>query len=288
MKRYFFCIVLLLIISNCFSHQNNSFFKINDNPAIVIHDGEKILYKNYADYNQLFFWENAIVDYSGKQLSLQISYVINSEKTSLIRNLINTKKLKVEAISNITSLNKQWDNNQIFLDTNSFTIKEYLRDVGNGWCSDDFGFIIKSKNKSDTISMIDIKFLNIYSTYIQEGGYISPWNKQKVKQYNNQNNHGIQFYYLVEELMKTFVVKNPNVYVIGIINDDKVRFRNNSNLDSSIIRFFEHNEEVEIIDCPESLNSQEKEKFPWIKVKTKKNEIGYVYGEFVDVYVNYY
>lgn len=283
MKRNLCKILFFFISINIFSQQKFSFLEISNNSDIQISHGGIKLYKNYSDYKQLFYFETSSVIYLGEKISLQIAYVIKPDKTNLLSELINAKKINVEAISNITDISKKWQNSHTFIERDELTIKEYVRDIGNGRISDDFGFLIKINDKNNVIDMIDIRFINVYSTLVESGGYESPWNKQRVITYSDQQNKGINFYYSVEELIKTISLNNHEINVIGTVNDEKVRFRKDGNLNSPVIRFFDEKEIVDVISCIVSQDTKDKNSYPWIKVKVNNGEIGFIYGEFLDI-----
>lgn len=282
MKKILLMFILLTINCFCFAQINFTYFEINSDSKISFKKGEKKLYLDYYNMDQFFIFESVVVNYEGKQLPAQISYVINTNNSRLLKKLYKNKMISINSISNISTLPQAWEDSQLFFTKENFIIKEYIRDWINGWSTDKFGFIIKNLDNNDLINMIEIKILNVFSTLIEEETVISPWNLKTVKSFKNQENIGIRFYYLMENLMKTFVFQKHDLLILGTVNDEKVRFRESNSLDSFVIRYFEKGEELEVVDCSEKEN---KDTFPWIKVKSKKNEIGYIYGEYIDILV---
>ena len=63
------------------------------------------------------------------------------------------------------------------------------------------------------------------------------------------------------------------------VNDTRVRLRKEANLKCETLRFLENKEAVEVIEETEFKECIGDKEYPWIRIRTMNNEIGYVYGE---------
>ena len=70
------------------------------------------------------------------------------------------------------------------------------------------------------------------------------------------------------------------------ISDSRVRFREAPNLESAVIRFFEKNEQVTIIEKSEQRFRIGELYSHWYKVKDAAGKVGWVYGSYLDI--NFY
>lgn len=284
-KKIIICLSYsLFIFSFLFSQRNQERIIFPNNSLVIITKIDEEIYKYYYDYNQLFILERYKIDYEKESLSMYITYSLKGEKLKLLQQINKNKLLFLETASNISEVDRLFNNSLLFYSNEDFTIKEYVRSVGNGWTSDDFGFIIKP-NDTD-YSIINIKINNIYSTYIVKKGYPTIWNKNLIESYNDKNNPGIKFYSIFEKIMQQITIEKKETIINGIVNDEKVRFRKEGDLKSETIRFFEKNEKVEILECSENVELINNDLYPWIKIKTDNGEIGFIYGKYLTVFVN--
>lgn len=282
MKKIIILTIYVFFALRCYSHQFDVYFDINFGNKISFKDSHRTLYQNINDSYQFFFHETEIVCYADDKVYMTIDAFIDRQKSEMLYKLICNKMLDI----NNASSSLYWQTPLKFIEKKDILVEEYLRDVGNGWSSDDFGFIIHFNNSKSDIAKLDVKFLNIYSIYIDKGGYTSPWNREKVTNYKNQNNPGIQLYYLVEEAMKNIKVKQPLIQISGILNDDKVRFRKEANLSCETIKLLNKSECLEILDVSEKTETIGEDSYPWIYVKDDNGKTGYVYGKYLDVKVD--
>ncbi len=84
------------------------------------------------------------------------------------------------------------------------------------------------------------------------------------------------------------VAKNtdtPSRKVIGVgeLNDDRVRLRKEPGLNGEKIRLLHKGECVEILNISQNKERIDGKEYPWIKIRTNKDEIGYVYGEYLNI-----
>lgn len=281
--RKFFFVLFLCNFAFCFSETQKNRIEYSDNDKISILLKKENIYKNFYDNNQYFILQSYMINYCDEKLNMNVSYVLRDNEVRLIKKLDGKIPLNIDAASNISHIKEIFENESIFYSKENMIIKEYIRSVGNGWCTDDFGFLIQLKQGQ--YSFINIKIDNIYSTYIKKGEYPDLWNKRLVASYNDKENNGIKFYYLFEELIKRIVINNKTIQIIGNVNDDKVRFRKENNLHCETIRFFERGEQVQILDCDSELTIINNEKAPWIRIETKDGEVGYIFGKYLDIIV---
>lgn len=283
-KRIKICLLCFLFLcSFLFSQKKQERIIFPSNNLISITKIDDNIYKFFYDYNQIFILERYKIDYEKESLSMYITYSLKGEKLKLLQQLNKNKLLFLETASNIAEVDKLLNNSLLFYSNEDFMVKEYVRSVGNGWTSDDFGFIIKP-NETD-YSIINIKINNIFSTYIEKKGYPTIWNKKIIDTYNDQNNPGIKFYFIFEKIMRQINIGEKEIIIGGVVNDEKVRFRKGGNLKSEAIRFFEKDGKVEIIECSENVELINNDLYPWIKVKTDNCEIGYIYGKYLKVFI---
>ncbi|MBR5646094.1 MAG: SUMF1/EgtB/PvdO family nonheme iron enzyme [Treponema sp.] len=76
--------------------------------------------------------------------------------------------------------------------------------------------------------------------------------------------------------------KKNNDPLYGIINQDNVCLRESCNIESSIIKYFEKDEKVEIIEVISNKETIEDCILPWLRICANNKQIGYVYGKFID------
>ena len=84
------------------------------------------------------------------------------------------------------------------------------------------------------------------------------------------------------------VAKNSNtpsrkVIAVGELNDDRVRLRKELGLNGEKIRLLQKGECVEILNVSQNKERIDGKEYPWIKIRTNKDEIGYVYGEYLNI-----
>lgn len=286
LKKTIICLLLIFIVFLSFAEQYDVFFDLQFDNKIKIKDCERSLCQSFYDRNEFFFYENEIIYYSEDAIYMTVLSIVNKSQSELLYKLTNARILKPEVISNSSWIKERWNEGQLFYKDNKKIIKEYIRDTATEMDTDYFIFLVKKNDESESISVHEIKFTNLYSTYIDKGGYTSPWNRETVKNYKNQNNPGIQLYYLVEEAMKKINVKQPSIKITGILNDDKVRFRKKANLSCETIRLLKESEGLEILDVSEKTETIGKDTFPWIYVKDSNGKTGYIYGKYLDVKVD--
>lgn len=70
---------------------------------------------------------------------------------------------------------------------------------------------------------------------------------------------------------------------VGELNDDRVRLRKESGLNGEKIRLLQKGECVEILNVSQNKERIDGKEYPWIKIRTNKDEIGYVYGEYLNI-----
>ena len=80
-------------------------------------------------------------------------------------------------------------------------------------------------------------------------------------------------------------ISGPPDFILryGILNDSRVRFRNEPNLDSAIIGHLNIKDEVAILDQtiePMKIGDMES---VWYNIRTKTGQVGWVYGHFIDL-----
>jgi hypothetical protein len=69
----------------------------------------------------------------------------------------------------------------------------------------------------------------------------------------------------------------------GIINDNRVRIRSGSNLNSSILGHVGQGDKVKITEQTESRQKIDDMEAPWLKIITMEGVEGWVYGAYVDI-----
>lgn len=283
MKRTIIFIIILLCTSSFFGETLLGNIKIPFDDSITIIENNTSLNINTKNINQFFLTRFYTVSYCNEKIVLKETILLNQNETSLLKKLGNNKMLQFDyANPSITNLLIS-KSSQHFENDNNISIKEYICEIGNGWASDYFGFTIKPKDSF--YESIDLRFQNIYSTYIEKDGYVSPWNKNKVISYVDQNNFGIQFYYKIEAAIKKLISYEEQFHIYAEVNDDKVRYREEASLSSNIIRNFEKNEKIIVLSCEDESYKIGDDNYPWVKVKTSDNKIGYIYGKYINVFV---
>lgn len=284
MKKITVLFVLLFLKTTCFSETLIYLIQEHSQSKIAFCEKSQSIEVNLYDKNEFYVLKMYEVTYEGETLSSIVTFTLNKSYSEIISRLRKYNLIKIDASSNINDNGKLWQKSQTFINNNSFSVKQYIRDTGNGWSTDDFGFLFQITD--GVFSMIDLKIFNIYSTYIEKGGYTTLWNREKVTTYKDQKNLGIQFYYLMEESVRK--VKNiPDTFTIyGILNDEKVRLRESPNLDSSILRVLNNGEKVSILECENEAVSINGQSFPWLKVVTDDGKLGYVFGQYLTVLFN--
>lgn len=284
MKKITVLFVLLFFKATCFSETLINLLQDYSQSKIAFYEKSQSLEVNLYDKNEFYVLKIYEVTYEGEELSSIVTFTLNKKHSEILSRLSKYNLIKINASSNISDNGKLWEKNQTIINNNSFTVKEYIRDTGNGWSTDDFGFLFHITD--GVFSMIDLKIYNIYSTYIDKGGYTTLWNREKVINYKDQKNLGIQLYYLMEELVRRVKNITDTFTIYGILNDEKVRLRESPNLDSSILKVLNTGERVSILECENESVSINGQSFPWLKVVTDEGKIGYVFGQYLNVSFN--
>ena len=199
-KSLSFLLFSFFVLLSCSSKEiKTPFFTMELNDKIDISDEKFYLYINYENDDELLISGSYIVSYANEKIWMQIIIKLDKENNEYLKQLIQSRKVILQSVSIGPQLSKPFK----IYESKEIDITECICDVGNGWCSDKFDFYVNTKNSTKGITFLNISFGNIYSTYIEKDGYISPWNKEKVKEYKDQSNPGIQFYYMMEESIKT-------------------------------------------------------------------------------------
>ncbi len=280
MKKFFILLFSFQLIF-CYSDQLIEQIQKNTQSQVVFRETSKSLYldlKNKTDFFITRFFE---VEYEDDKTFGTVNYIMNDTFSKVLLKLRNHNLIKIEAVSNISNIQDLWDSSMNFMNTQNFSVKEYIRDTGNAWSTDDFGFIFTIQN--NYFKIIDIKLFNVFSTYIEEGKYPSPWNRNVLANYKDQQNKGILFYYMIENAIKKITEINDTVFIIGVLDDNGVRLREKPDLSSQIISNLRQNEKVYILDCENEAYEISGYNFPWVKVQTEDNKIGYVYGQYLQI-----
>lgn len=281
-------IIILIIFGHIISRvfPYDDYFDIKFDKSIKVEMVSNKLCQNPNKPGEFYFMEWNLLKYYDDSINLLILSVINSEKSNLLYKLAKNNKIKLEYAANSSWIEARWTESIPFIINNDIVIKEYIRDTATEYYTDYFDFIVKKNDVNESIVLMDIQFINAYSTFVdkRENRNLT-WNRELIEEYEDQNNPGIKFYYLVEDAIKNISIKNPSLEIKGTLNDDKVRLRSENNLSCKTIRLMRKGEEVQVIDCLTNTEEINGKKSPWIKVITKNNETGYIYGEYLDVYV---
>lgn len=184
---------------------SNTFFELCLDESMDVEEANSLIFKDIENQNEVIFYNSYRVSYADKKIVMYAIVKLNDEQNDIINSYMKNNKINVDYIS----LDNHWSAPLDFYNNDKITITEYIRNLANEWCTDDFGFFIDEKNKGKTISYMNIYFENIYSTYIEKGGSTTSWKKENVKEFEDQENPGIKFYYLMEESMKTIELKEP-------------------------------------------------------------------------------
>ena len=206
--------LFLLITISCKSKKfSNPFIEMNLDTRLDIDEGNFKIFSNFTNPDELLIYGSYVLSYSNEKILMTIIIRPGKELNKELIQNIKENNYMIKAIS----LGPHWERMIDFYEDESIKITEYIRDVANDWCTDDFGFFIDSKLNEKIYNSINIYFSNIYSTDIEKGGYKSPWNKEKVMNYKDQKNPGIQFYYMMEKLIKTIKLRNVEKKELDLI-----------------------------------------------------------------------
>ncbi len=284
MKKILILIIGLLFSSFSFSQSTNAYIDLDFDNDIVVKDGAPArLYQNYYNPREFFFLEFDEIQYCNASISCSVLGIINKDKSNVLEKLKKNKMIFIDTASN--SRGVIWEKGKDFFENENMIIRECIEDTASEYISDYFRFFIKNKNDLQSFPIIEINFINVYSTFVEKNGYKSPWNRDYISAYENQNNPGIQFYYLVEQTIKKLKMKNPKVIIKGEVIESNAVLRNGSSSRNKKIRNLKKGEKVEILDCLEESESVNGISYPWIKVRTSKNEEGYILGGSIKVEV---
>lgn len=270
----------------CVAASYDIYFDLKFDTSITVENIDNKLCKNPNKTDEIYFMERNIIKYNNDSIYMNVISVINSEKSHLLSELARNSMIKISYATNSSWIDVRWNQSLPFLSNNEIVIKEYIKDAATEYYTDYFDFYIKKNDTAESISKIGIQFINVFSSFVEKNESITQWNRDLVRLYSNQNNPGIEFYYLVEETIKNIKIKNPNLLILGTINDNRVRLRSEPGLNSKTIKFLEKNEIVQINECISNNEIINGKKKPWIKVKTLNDETGYVYGEYLDISVS--
>ncbi|MEE3313471.1 MAG: hypothetical protein VZR56_04855 [Treponema sp.] len=183
----------------------NDFFEFYLDESMDVDQENFKLYENFENQDKYLVKGTYVLSYSGQKIYMNIAVELTDEQNKKMDEYLKEKQINLMAIS----LGGHWKPPFDFYQNNEIKVTEYIRDVANDWCSDDFGFFVKEKNTPKCFSSLNIYFQNIYSNFIEEGGYITPWNRETVKAFEEQQHPWIQFYYLIEKSMETIRIKHP-------------------------------------------------------------------------------
>lgn len=279
MKKVIAILLSSLIVSTLFSVEPED-LKSFEYKGIFFEVHSSSLNWRLSNKNEFFIQTFYGVKYENDVISGSEYRFIDTKYTPLLTKLCKTRMITYDG-ANVTPIHSS-DCRSFAMNT-GLPIKEYVSAVGNGWASDNFGFIIPMTNKG--YSTIEFRFLNIYSTWIEKGGYKTLWNRETVRDYPDQSNPGIQFYYILEDLFRDMNTDNTIFSITGKVNDERVRFRTENNLNCETLRLFDNGEVLEILDCDEGKTQIGDDSYPWIKVKSAAGETGYIYGKYIDITV---
>lgn len=284
MKKILILIIGLLFSSFSFSQSTNAYIDLDFDNDIVVKDGASArLYQNYYNPREFFFLEFDEIQYSNASISCSVLGIINKDKSNVLEKLKKNKMIFIDTASN--SRGVIWEKGKDFFENENMIIRECIEDTASEYISDFFRFFIKNKNDMDSFPLIEINFINVYSTFVEKNGYKSPWNRDQVSGYEDQNNSGIQFYYLAEQAIKNIKMKDPELIIRGEVIESNVVLRNGSSSRNKKIRNLKKGEKVKILDCLEESESVNGISYPWIKVKTYNNKEGYISGGSIKVEV---
>lgn len=184
---------------------SNTFFELYLDETMDVEEANSLIFKDIENQDEVIFYSSYRLSYADEKIVMYAIVKLNDEQNEIINTYMKNNNINVDYIS----LSNHWRAPLDFYENGRVTITEYIRNLANEWCTDDFGFFIDGKNKEKNISYMNIYFENIYSTYIDKGGNTTSWRKENVKEFEDQGNPGIQFYYLMEESMKTIELIEP-------------------------------------------------------------------------------
>lgn len=274
-------VLLLILFSICivqgetFTPNTQMIFTLPDSIRI-----EKLSEELVSEKDILSVSKRYKVLYDGKELSMQVRFILSKENSDLLEKLVKQGLVHKKEIGNIELFNSYYKPTLVVGGKSNTVIYKYIYDVGNEWSSDLLGYSIVLNS---FYLKMNFTINNIYSILVNEGGYISPWNQDTVINFKDKENSGIVFYKLLDEIVKSVNVINTDVFLHGIVNDTRVRMRKGADLSSATVKLLDTNTIVYILDTSQEKIEIEGKQYPWLRVKTISGDFGWICSRYLTI-----
>lgn len=269
----FFLLLTALTNGEVFSPAKNVQFIVPDTIMIKLLSTELVRENTSYAVSKRY-----LISYDKKEILMQVRLLFSDESVVLLKKLIENKCVQVKSIGNIELIDMR--RQYTVLSAGNTRIVKYLYDVGNQWSTDALCYSIQL---TGFYKRINLYISNIYSTYISEGGYISPWNTSTVDSYKNQANSGIVLYRILDKMLTSINMEDEVVCYEGRVTDNNVRIRESPDVSSSIMQVLEKDSVLSILDCSDERIKIDGVDYPWLKVTTEAGKIGWICSKYVSI-----
>jgi|GEM_PF-5158589 len=281
MKKNIILLILMIIISiSLYSQENkisfyNIFILTFDNSLILEKVGESIFtYQNDENKYMVRFDINITKDkfYTQMQVYLRPKKNINLEELKEYTKIGEPENASANFGSGEEySYYFKENNNFTDINLNNIIIKRAISDWGSEYIHDKLLYNIEIKDNKYFDNCL-IEFSNMMPENIS--------NIKEIEELINKHDKIVENYLIIEKAIKSILFKNGIYIKYFIAKVDNLRLREKPSLNGTIIRNLNKDEKIELIEKgkEETINNI---RGNWLKVKTKKNEIGWCFDPYL-------